>query len=106
MPVKERKAGFRPVEQGYDDLAAVREAGRCLSCDLRHYHVEVNSLACKECGYCKEVCILDVFRVSGSFNPSGYKPMEAANHGRCMGCLKCLMVCPDFAIKIEGSSGA
>ncbi|MFZ5634425.1 MAG: 4Fe-4S binding protein [Bacillota bacterium] len=27
--------------------------------------------------------------------------MVAANTEKCMGCLRCLMVCPDFAIKIE-----
>ena len=103
IPLKERKSGFNLVEQGYDDLIALREARRCLSCDLRHFNVEVNFSVCKECGYCKEVCSLDVFRVSGSFNPAGYKPMVAAQTEKCMGCLRCLMVCPDFAIKIESS---
>ncbi|MHB8918213.1 MAG: 4Fe-4S binding protein [Desulfocucumaceae bacterium] len=27
--------------------------------------------------------------------------MVAARTEKCMGCLRCLMVCPDFAIKIE-----
>ncbi|MCL6610214.1 MAG: FAD-dependent oxidoreductase [Peptococcaceae bacterium] len=106
IPAEERRGGFQPVEQGYDDLAAVREAQRCLSCDLRHYRVEVSFSICKECGYCKEVCTLDVFRVSGSFNPLGHKPMVAANTERCVGCLRCLMVCPDFAIKIEEAGGS
>jgi len=105
IPLKERKAGFTLVEQGYEDTIALREAQRCLSCDLRDYRVEVNFAICKECGYCKEVCGLDVFMVSNSFNPGGYKPMAVAHTEKCMGCLRCLMVCPDFAIKIESAPG-
>lgn len=104
IPAKERKTGFKLVEQGYEEFSAVMEANRCLSCDLRQYKVEVNSSVCKECGYCKEVCSLGVFKTSNTFNHLGYKPMAAANTEKCMGCLRCLMVCPDFAIKIEEAS--
>jgi len=89
------------VECGYDVGKAVSEASRCLSCDLRNFNVAVDFSVCKECGYCGEVCGLDIFKVSGSFNPSGYKPMVAAYSEKCVGCLRCLMVCPDFAISIK-----
>lgn len=101
LPPQQRLGGFSPVESGYDAGAAVSEARRCLSCDLRDYNVTVDFSVCKECGYCREVCGLDIFKVSGSFNPSGYKPMVAACSEKCVGCLRCLMVCPDFAISIQ-----
>ncbi|RKO67733.1 4Fe-4S dicluster domain-containing protein [Desulfofundulus salinus] len=104
ITAEERKGGFKLVEQGYDDLTAVREAQRCLSCDLRHFNVEVNVNICKGCGYCKEVCTLGVFTISGFFNSSGYKPMVAAHTEKCMGCLRCLTVCPDFAITVREMS--
>lgn len=103
VPVRERLAGFNPVEQGYGVNAAVNESRRCLSCDIREYQVEVNFLGCKECGYCKEVCSLGIFETSDSFNPSGYKPTVAAHAEKCVGCLKCLMVCPDFSINIQNA---
>ncbi len=101
VPLEERLSGFGLTERGYDTETAVEEACRCLSCDLRDYSAEVNSLLCKDCGYCKEVCALGVFQESDAFNPSGYKPMRAVNTDRCIGCLNCLYICPDFAIEIN-----
>jgi NAD-dependent dihydropyrimidine dehydrogenase PreA subunit len=77
------------------------EAARCLSCDLRSYDIVINGLICKDCGYCQEVCSLNLFEQSADFNPSGYKPAVAVHTDQCIGCLKCLYICPDFAITIN-----
>jgi NADPH-dependent glutamate synthase beta subunit-like oxidoreductase/NAD-dependent dihydropyrimidine dehydrogenase PreA subunit len=97
----ERVGGFALVEDAYDAGAAMAEAGRCLSCDLRAFDVQVNGAVCKECGYCQEVCGLDVFVHTAEFNAGGYRPYRAENRDACIGCLECLYVCPDFAITIE-----
>jgi formate dehydrogenase beta subunit len=99
--LKERLCSFCVTEQGYDRETAMKEACRCLSCDQRDYIVEVNFLLCKDCGYCKEICTLGVFQKSDTFNPSGYRPMTAASTDRCIGCLNCSYICPDFAIQIK-----
>ncbi|MFZ5649139.1 MAG: FAD-dependent oxidoreductase [Bacillota bacterium] len=104
LPPNERRSGFATVEMGFDPETAAGEARRCLSCDMRDYKVEVNFFACKECGYCREVCGAGVFDPSGSFNQAGYKPMTAARTEKCVGCLMCLMICPDFAITVEKTS--
>lgn len=96
-----RAADFVPMEIGYSKEAAVGEALRCLACDVREFIVEVNPFLCKECGYCREVCSLNVFAASGTFNPGGYRPVIAKDPGRCVGCLKCLYICPDFALSIR-----
>lgn len=106
IPVEERTSGFNTVEFGYDRDTAVEEAHRCLACDLRDFKVEVNFTVCKGCGYCKEVCTLDIFETSGSFNSQGYRPAAATRSERCVGCLRCLYICPDFAISIESARGA
>lgn len=93
--------GFDLTENGYDRKTAINEACRCLSCDTRDYNVEVNALLCKACGYCKEVCSLNIFQSSDTFNPGGYQPMVATATDRCVGCLNCLYICPDFAIQIK-----
>lgn len=98
---EERVTGFVPVETGYSAETAVGEALRCLACDVRQFTVEVNSLACKECGYCTEVCSLNVFAPSETFNPGGYRPVTAKDPERCVGCLKCLYICPDFALSLR-----
>jgi formate dehydrogenase (NADP+) beta subunit len=98
---KKRLEDFEIVEKVYDPATAMREARRCLSCDLREFEVAVNEAACKDCGYCREVCGLSIFERSEHFNPGGYRPAMAAQAERCIGCLKCLYICPDFAITIR-----
>ncbi len=98
--LESRLCGFAYTENGYDMKSAMGEARRCLSCDMRYYSIEVNSVLCKACGYCKEVCTLELFQHSDAFNPSGYHPMFVEKSDRCVGCLNCLYICPDFAIQI------
>jgi formate dehydrogenase (NADP+) beta subunit len=100
IPTRTRVTSFLPVEKSYSKRDAVKEAGRCFSCDLRHFEVTVDSRICKGCGYCMEACTLGVFKQSDQFNLSGYKPFEAADNDRCIGCLRCLHICPDFAITV------
>jgi NADPH-dependent glutamate synthase beta subunit-like oxidoreductase/NAD-dependent dihydropyrimidine dehydrogenase PreA subunit len=100
LPAQSRLAGFALVEEAYDRDTAMREASRCLSCDLLKYGVQVDAALCKDCGYCKQVCGLDVFTRSDEFNGGGYRPYLAANPENCIGCLRCIYICPDFAISV------
>lgn len=100
MAPEQRLRGFDVVEQAYDAAATAAEATRCLSCDLRDYTVEVNPAVCKDCGYCHEVCELGVFARSEQFNAAGYQPAVAERSERCIGCLNCIYICPDFAITV------
>ena len=101
VPPMGRIRGFGLVEFGYDEETAALEAERCLACDIRQYTVEVNPVVCKECGYCMEMCQMEIFAASEIFNAGGYKPAVVKRSDRCVGCLKCLYVCPDFAITIS-----
>ena len=106
ISLKRRRATFDSVEQAYAGKAAAAEAARCLSCDLRDFDVIINDLICKDCGYCREVCGFDIFKQSDDFNPSGYRPAVAVNTDKCVGCLRCLYICPDFAITIRERTAA
>ena len=96
-----RLGSFALVEEAYGKETAMHEASRCLSCDLLAYDVHVDAALCKDCGYCKQVCGLDVFTRSDEFNASGYRPYVAAKVENCIGCLRCLYICPDFAITVS-----
>ncbi len=101
IPPAGRIKGFALVEQGFDRAETLQEAGRCLGCDVHTYQVDVNFSCCKDCAYCREVCGLGVFETSLTFNSGGYRPMLASQPEKCVGCLKCMMICPDFAISVS-----
>lgn len=97
----ERAAGFDQVEQGLTADQTKLEASRCLNCDARRFEVVLDTEKCKECGYCKEVCGVDIFGPADTFNAKGYRPMEVKSCDWCVGCFKCFFSCPDFAIDVR-----
>jgi 2-oxoglutarate ferredoxin oxidoreductase subunit delta len=67
----------------------------------RQFYIEVDGQACKECGYCMEVCPRNVFSPADYFNDKGHKPVKIKSSEKCIGCRMCFFVCPDFAINVE-----
>ncbi|MBW1942205.1 MAG: 4Fe-4S ferredoxin [Deltaproteobacteria bacterium] len=72
-----------------------------MNCDARKFEVELNVENCKECGYCAEVCGMEVFGPADFFNAKGYRPEEIKSSNWCCGCFKCYFSCPDFAIGVK-----
>ena len=108
MPLRkawQRTTGFDQVELGLTDEQIAAETQRCLHCDARQFEVVLNTESCKECGYCAEVCGMNVFGPADYFNAKGYRPEEVKLAERCCGCFKCYFACPDFAIDIKEVTG-
>lgn len=97
----ERTSGFDQVERGLTDEQIMAESSRCLDCDARKFEVTLNVEYCKECGYCAEVCGMEVFGPADFFNAKGYRPEEVKSSNWCCGCFKCYFACPDFAIDVH-----
>lgn len=68
--------------------------------NVNAYRVEINSELCKACYYCKASCPKKVIDLSGKLNTQGYAYVEPVRPQDCVGCLTCIGLCPDFAIKI------
>lgn len=103
VPTGIRINNFDVVEKTLNPYMARKEADRCLWCDYRQFVVELDFEACKECGYCREVCHMNVFDQGDGFNAKGYRPFVATNPQNCVGCMKCFYSCPDFCIEIKGA---
>jgi len=70
ISLKKRRTTFNAVEQVCRKQEAIAEAARCMSCDLRDFDVTVNQIICKDCGYCREVCSLGIFKHQSSSTPA------------------------------------
>jgi formate dehydrogenase (NADP+) beta subunit len=56
------------VELGFDVATAVKEAGRCLNCDVQTVFVES---ACIECDACVDICPMDCITFTGNEDDEG-----------------------------------
>jgi NAD-dependent dihydropyrimidine dehydrogenase PreA subunit len=69
--------------------------------EKKQFAVTVAPEACKGCGYCQELCPKGVYVLGAELNAAGYIFMTVEDQERCIGCLSCVMGCPDFAISVE-----
>jgi len=74
----------------------------------KRYRVEIDSEACKGCGYCINFCPANCITLSKEFNSKGVHYAVFTNSvgsntntfTLCNGCGACYIVCPDYCIKI------
>ena len=52
------------------------------ACDLRDFDVAVNDLICKDCGYCREVCSLGIFKQSEEFQSQRLQTGRCGQYGQ------------------------
>ena len=67
--------------------------------------IQINKEFCKGCGYCVETCpnqVLEIKKDPRSLNSKGYYVPEIVNPDKCTKCRMCELICPDFAIEVEG----
>ncbi len=64
--------------------------------------ITVDKKFCKGCNLCITSCPKDVLAVSSERGTAGFMVPEATQPGLCTKCLLCEVICPDFAIVVEG----
>lgn len=88
-----RKTTFMPVELGYSDTQAIKEAQRCLRCDV-----------CIRCGICERTChqmrvhALKFSQITTTERVLTDYPQAAKT---CIACGACALACPTQAIDYE-----
>lgn len=60
----------------------------------KSYNVEINRNYCKKCGLCYWICPTKAI-IGGE-----YGMPEISDLDKCIGCLQCEKICPDFAINV------
>ncbi|MCX8028257.1 MAG: FAD-dependent oxidoreductase [Thermodesulfovibrionales bacterium] len=85
-----RKKTFIPVEIGYDDASALREAKRCRGCGGG---AVVDIRKCMACMTCKRICPYDAPVVSF---------YSRIRQEYCQACGLCVSTCPSKAISMRG----
>jgi 2-oxoglutarate ferredoxin oxidoreductase subunit delta len=59
------------------------------------YTITIRESWCKGCGICVEFCKPGVLAMEGLY-------AVVVDPVACTGCLQCELLCPDFAIEVEG----
>jgi 2-oxoglutarate ferredoxin oxidoreductase subunit delta len=65
------------------------------------WDVVIGEDMCKACGFCLNVCPVEVFDWRKSPNKLGWVPMFVATEQNCIGCMLCYQICPDFCINVS-----
>ncbi len=64
------------------------------------YKHTIDTIRCKGCGLCVDVCPKRVLELSEEVNSMGYFPAHQARPEDCVFCTTCCIMCPDTAITI------
>ena len=64
------------------------------------WDVVIGEEMCKACGFCLQICPVDVFAWRKTANKLGWFPMFVAHEANCIGCMLCYQICPDFCINV------
>lgn len=73
---------------------------------IPHGEVSIITTRCKGCAICETFCPRDVLAMSSAFNAKGYHFPEVTHGEACLACGLCQIMCPEFAIFVEGTEVA
>ncbi len=70
------------------------------------WDIDLNEETCKACGYCINLCPVDVFAWRKEANKLGWFPVVVAHEENCFGCMLCYQICPDFCLEVTAKATA
>ena len=69
------------------------------------YEINVIAYRCKECGLCINICPTKVLKTGEKTNEKGFYVTVPVNPEKCIGCMLCEYICPDYAIFVKPYDG-
>lgn len=70
------------------------------------WDIDLSEETCKACGYCINICPVDVFAWRKEANKLGWFPVVVAHEENCFGCMLCYQICPDFCLEVASKAAA
>ncbi|HJM93829.1 MAG: 4Fe-4S dicluster domain-containing protein [Alphaproteobacteria bacterium] len=68
------------------------------------WDVELAEDDCKACGFCSNICPVDVFASREVPNRLGWFSVYVKHEQNCFGCMLCFQICPDFCIDVTAKT--
>ena len=65
------------------------------------WDVVITEDACKACGFCIQICPVEVFDWRKAPNKLGWFPVYVEREENCVGCMLCYQICPDFCLDVS-----
>jgi NAD-dependent dihydropyrimidine dehydrogenase PreA subunit len=66
---------------------------------IKTEYLDIDTALCTACGKCIEECPYQVLKVVGIKFLINHRHIKAAKPKECIGCLSCMEVCPEGAIR-------
>jgi 2-oxoglutarate ferredoxin oxidoreductase subunit delta len=96
----------RPGKRWERKMALFKAEKKQFTKNAGKWDVIISEDMCKACGFCLNVCPVDVFDWRKSPNKLGWVPMFVATEANCIGCMLCFQICPDFCIDVSAKEVA
>ena len=65
------------------------------------HRVTINTVHCKGCLLCVEVCPRHALKLTGKLSDAGIEIIDFDDEADCTACIMCALMCPDAAVTVE-----
>jgi 2-oxoglutarate ferredoxin oxidoreductase subunit delta len=71
----------------------------------KSFEIKIIAGRCKECGLCINICPVKILEAGDRINEKGFYVTTVSEPDKCIGCMLCEQICPDYAIFVSPLEG-